>query len=310
MVQKKNIRYKPIFSGKLRRYPSFKNIIDFFLVFIGFFQSVFLILKFKPGAIFSAGGFVAVPLSLAGWFLKVPIFIHQQDIIPGLANKIIAPLAKKITASFEISLKNFNRRKTILTGNPVRPEIFQGNRQKAVKRFQLEENIPTLLVIGGGTGAKDLNRLVFQIVPELVDFCQIVHLTGKGKGINDDKLSFSRYHQVEFLTEEIPDLYQAADLIVSRAGMGVLTELSVLKKPLILVPIPDSHQEANAKYFNEKAGVILLGRKNSTADELLEKIKFLIGSPDELKKLGDKIYQLARSQAGEKISKIILKEIQ
>lgn len=309
MIQTVKIPYQPIFSGKLRRYFSLKNVADLFLILFGFFQSIFLILKFKPQAIFSAGGFVAVPLSLAGWLLGVPIFIHQQDLVPGLANKLIAPLAKKITVSFPVSLKSFKRTKAVLTGNPVRPEIFQGKKQKAVEMFGLEENLPLLLIIGGGTGAKDLNNLIFQIVPDLAGFCQVIHLTGPGKGMVDKKLNQSRYHQVEFLTVEMPDVYQAADLVVCRAGLGTLTELSVLQKPAILIPIPDSHQEANAEYFKEKAGTVLLYQKILTPKVLLEKIKKMIESPDDLKNLGDKIYQLAHPRAGKEIGKIILKGI-
>jgi len=309
LVQEKNILYRSIYSGKLRRYFSFKNITDIFFILFGFIQSIFIILRFKPQAIFSAGGFVAVPLSLAGWFLRIPIFIHQQDIVPGLANKIIAPLSKKITVSFGVSLKSFNPQKTILTGNPVRPDIFEGRKERAIKKFSLEKGLPTLLIIGGGTGAKDLNDLIFQIVPQLTDFCQIIHLTGPNKSIINEKLNHRRYHQIEFLTKEIIDVYQAADLVVCRAGLGTLTELSVLKKPLILIPIPDSHQEANAEYFKEKADIVVLSQKKIIAKILLKQIKNLIMSPDDLKRTGESIYQLIQLRAGEKISKIILKEI-
>lgn len=308
LVQNRNIPYKSIFSGKLRRYFSFKNIIDPFLILSGFIQSVFLILKFKPGAVFSAGGFVAVPLAAAAWLLKVPIFIHQQDIVPGLANKLIAPLARRITVSFEKSLKDFHKKKAFLTGNPVRPEILQGDKQKAIKRFQLEENIPTLLIIGGGTGARDLNELVVQIIPELVAFCQVVHLTGKNKSIKN-QLNFSRYHQMEFLSEGMPDLYQASDLVVSRAGLGVLTELSVLKKPLILIPIPGSHQVANAEYFSEKKAAVLINQKGLTQQILLQKIRQMIFSRNELSLLSSNISKLARPEAARKITEIILKNI-
>lgn len=309
LVKNKNIPYQSIFSGKFRRYISLKNIIDPFLILIGFFQSFFIILKFKPKAIFSAGGFVSVPLAWAAWLLRKPIFIHQQDIVPGLANKLIAPLAKKITISFEKSFKNFSKQKTILTGNPVRKEIFQGDKQRAIKQFNLDNNLPVLLIIGGGTGAQKINEMIAQIVPELVEFCQIIHLTGKGKKIFDKKLDFKNYHQYEFLSQEIPDLYQAADLIISRAGMGVLTELSVLKKPVICIPILDSHQEFNAQYFADREALVLINQKMLKPGKLLEKIKKIINSEKQLKNLSNNIGQLAYPRAGEKIAKIILENI-
>jgi len=306
LVKSKNIPYQAIFSGKFRRYISLKNIIDPFLILIGFFQSFFIILKFKPKAIFSAGGFVSVPLAWAAWLLRKPIFIHQQDIIPGLANKLIAPLAKNITISFDKSFKNFKKRKTILTGNPVRKEILQGNKEKAIKQFNLKNDLPVLLIIGGGTGAQKINEIIIQIVPELVKFCQVIHLTGKGKKIKDRKLDFENYHQYEFLNQEIPDLYQVADLIISRAGLGVLTELSILKKPMICIPIPDSHQEFNAQYFVDQKALILINQKTLKPGKLLEKIKQIINSEKQLKDLSNNIAQLAHPQAGEKIAKIIL----
>ena len=309
LVKSKDIPYQAIFSGKLRRYISLKNIIDPFLILLGFIQSFFLILEFKPKALISAGGFVSVPLAWAAWILRKPIFIHQQDLIPGLANKLIAPLAKKITISFEKSLKGFRKRKTILTGNPVRKEILQGNKQRAIKQFNLNNNLPVLLIIGGGTGAQKINEIMIQIVPELVKFCQIIHLTGKGKEIKDKKLDFENYQQYEFLTQEIPDLYQAADLIISRAGLGVLTELSVLKKPMICIPIPDTHQQANAQYFAEQKALILMDQKTLKPGKLLEKIKQLINSEKQLINLRNNIGKLAHPRAGEKIAKIILENI-
>jgi len=309
LVQNVGMTYRAIFSGKLRRYFSLKNLVDPFLILFGFFQSVFLILKFRPQAILSAGGFVAVPLSLAGWLLGVPIFIHQQDIVPGLANRIIVPLARRITVSFSVSMENFEKKKTVLTGNPVRPEIFQGKKEEAVKIFGLEENVPVLLVKGGSTGAKDLNELIFKIIPQLTNFCQIIHLTGPGKMIIGEKADQTRHHQAEFLIKEMADVYQVADLVVCRAGLGTLTELSILRKPIILVPIPDSHQEVNAEYFQKEADVIVLSQKTLTPEILLEEIRNLIQSPDDLKQKGEKIFFLARPQAAEEISQVILREI-
>ena len=309
LVRNKDIPYQSIFSGKFRRYFSLKNIIDPFLILIGFFQSFFIILKFKPKAILSAGGFVSVPIAWAAWFLKKPIFIHQQDIIPGLANKLIAPLAKKITISFDESFKNFSKEKTILTGNPVRKEILQGKKERAIKQFNLKDNLPVLLIIGGGTGALKINEIIVEIVPELVKFCQIIHLTGKGKKIKDKELKFKNYQPYEFLSQEIPDIYQAADLVISRAGLGVLTELSVLKKPMICIPIPDSHQEFNARYFAEQKALVLVNQKTLKPTQLLEKIKQIISSEKQLKDLSNNIGQMAHPLAGKKIAEIILENI-
>ncbi len=311
LVEANNIPFKSIFSGKLRRYFDWRNIFSPFLIKLGSIQSFFLILKFRPKAIISAGGFVAVPLVWAGWLLRVPTFIHQQDIIPGLANKLMAPLAKKITVSFSESLTSFSQKKAILTGNPARFEITRGSKKRAIERFNLEPDCPTLLVVGGGLGAEKINELITKIAPELVKFCQVIHLTGRGKKYESLKIESlnNRYHQYEFLNPEMSDALAAADLVISRAGMGILTELVSLAKPTILIPISNSHQEANAQYFAGQKAVILMEQKNLNPQILLGKIRQLIFSTDERSVLSLNISKLSRPEAGQKIAEIVLQNI-
>ena len=284
LVERSEMEYHGIHSGKLRRYFAWQNFLDPFKIILGFFESLFILLKYRPDVIFSAGGFVSVPLIWAGFFLGIPTVIHQQDIRPSLSNKLTSCLAKKITVSFKKSLNDFPKTKTILTGNPVRKEILLGNKERAIKRFNLERNLPTILVIGGGTGAEKINQLIFSIIPQLVEFCQVIHLTGKDKlsrfaGSRTAGKINSRYHSYEFLTEEIADAYAAADLVISRAGMGVLTELAVLAKPAIIIPIPQSHQEANALYFAKNKAIILLNQAEG-AEELRRSVE----DPEERKR--------------------------
>ncbi|MDA2936049.1 undecaprenyldiphospho-muramoylpentapeptide beta-N-acetylglucosaminyltransferase [Patescibacteria group bacterium AH-259-L05] len=298
------IPFKSIFSGKLRRYISFRNVIDPFFILIGFVQSFFILLKFKPHAILSAGGFAAVPISTAGWLLRIPVFAHQQDIIPGLSNKLIAPFAKKITVSFEKSLSDFSKRKTILTGNPVRMHVLEGNKERAREVFNLEENVPTVLVVGGGTGSLKINTFIAQIIPDLAQFCQIIHITGNK--IDKGTYTSDRYHAYEFLKTEIKHAYAIADLVISRAGMGVLTELAVLGKPTIIIPIPDSHQENNASYFNEHKAAIVLDQKTLTSQVLLDKVHSLLSSDEKRAVLSLHISKLGNPDVAQNIAKIIL----
>lgn len=302
LVKHHNVKFRAVCSGKFRRYFSWRNFIDPLLILIGFLQSLFILVRFRPDIILSAGSFVSVPIVWVGWFLGIPSVIHQQDIRAGLANKLMAPAAKIITITFEKSIKKFPRRKTHWTGNPVRPEILKGRINRAKKQFKLENNLPTLLVIGGGTGALALNQLIGQIVPELVKFCQIIHLTG-GRGKFKD---LDNYHHYKFLTKEMADAYAVADLVVSRAGMGVLTELANLGKPVILMPIPGSHQMANAQYFVDQQAAIVLDQDEISAETLLEQIEELISDKERLKTLGKDIKSLARPDAAEAIAKITL----
>ncbi len=309
MIKDYNFHFKQIFSGKLRRYFSWQNFIDPIFILLGFFQSIFLLIKFRPQIIISAGSYVSVPVVLAGWLLKIPSLIHQQDIIPSLSNKILAPFAKKITVTFEKSLNDFPKKKTVLVGNPVREVIFKGDKERARERFDLEKNLPVVFILGGGTGAAFLNNLVWQSLDQLLDFCQIIHLTGKGKlEIRNWKSEINyRYHLYEFLTEEIADAYAVADLVISRAGMNVLSELAVLGKPAIIIPIPDSHQEANAKYFAGKNAVIVLNQKELTSQKLLNEIRKLIFDEKLKNQLQENIKKIIPFDAKEKIVKEILK---
>jgi len=302
------IKYQSISSGKLRRYFSLRNLTDLFLILKGFIQSFFVILKFKPQAILSAGAFVSVPLAWAAWILRVPVFTHQQDIRVGLANRLMARVSKKITVSFEKSLKNFPPSKTILTGNPVSPKILTGDREKAIKKFELNPNWPCLLVMGGGTGAQEINKAIEKIIPDLIKFCQIIHLTGPQKKLG--KFIHDHYHQVEFLNQKsLADVYLCADLVVSRAGLGSLTELSVLKKPAIIIPISDSHQEDNANYFAEQKAIVLLEDKKINPKNLLIKIRELILDNEQRALLSLNISKLASTEASKTISKVILDNI-
>lgn len=303
LVRIYNIPYQGIHCGKLRRYFDWRNFFDPILLWLGVIESFFIINKFKPNIILSAGSFVSVPVVWLGWVLRIPILIHQQDIVPGLANLIMAPFATKITVTFEKSLADFPRKKTILTGNPVRSEIMNGDKKGAIKKFGLEENLPTLLVVGGGTGAQKINEMIYQIIPELTKFCQVIHLTGKNKYLKSSAQysATKRYHPYEFLTTEMADAYAVADLVISRAGMGVLTELMALAKPAILIPIPDSHQEKNAQFFADKKAVYVLWQKYLTPQFLFEKIRELILNKGELDKLSQNIKKLFQPEATKKI---------
>jgi len=321
------IQYKSISSGKMRRYFSFKNFIDPFLIKLGFFQSLWIIFKFNPDIILTAGGFVAVPVVWAGWILRKPVLIHQQDIEVGLANKLMTPFASIITVSLEESLKNFKSKKakTYFTGNAIRQKISKfpllkkeriegwGDDPRLAKEgiggvFNLENNLPTLLILGGGTGALSLNTFFIQILSELTKFCQIIHITGKDKTKNHiskkKKEILKRYHLHEFLNN-IEDAYGAADIIITRAGMGVLSELAVLEKPAIIIPIPDGHQEDNAAYFTDKEAGILL-KQDELEKKALDTIKNLLSNKEKMEKLSKNIGKIMPKDGAGKIAELIL----
>ncbi len=305
LCQSNNLPFRSINSGKLRRYLSLRNLLEPFFILLGFLQAFLQIQKFKPDAVLSAGSFVAVPVMLAAYLKGLPRFIHQQDIQKGLANKLMTPLASKITVSLEKSLKDFPLSKVILTGNPVRSVILEGKKEEALNFFNLKDNLPVLLIIGGGTGALKLNQVVFEAAKELVNFIQIIHLTGRGKG--QDDYHHEHYHSFEFLDEELALAYAASDLVISRAGMGVLSELAILGKPTILVPMPQSHQSRNAQYFEKNKAAIIISQGILTPLILTQTVRETIKNDKQLKELSHNILKIMKPNADELMAQEVLK---
>ncbi|MFA5076380.1 MAG: undecaprenyldiphospho-muramoylpentapeptide beta-N-acetylglucosaminyltransferase [Patescibacteria group bacterium] len=297
-----------VHGGKLRRYFSWQNFLDPLRIVAGFFQGLNIIYKFKPDIIISAGAFISVPIVFAGWLLRVPILVHQQDIIPGLANKLMMPYAKKITVAFEQSLKDYPKDKVSWLGNPIRQSIFQSNRTAALAKFNLTADLPVLLVLGGGTGALALNQLVADNLNELVSFCQVIHITGSGKAlaVSDTPAVASRYHPYEFLTTDLALAYAAADLVVSRAGLSTLTELANLGKPTILIPIENSHQEANANYFARYNAVEVAAQSSLDGQKFVDLVQGLINNLAQLHSLTRNIKTLMKTGAAKAVVDLIL----
>lgn len=181
LIEPFHIPYHGISSGKLRRYFSMKNFTDPFRVLKGFHEANQLIKALKPDVIFSKGGFVSVPVVMAGKRNHVPTIIHESDITPGLANKLSMPSATKICCNFPETLKNLPADKAILTGSPIRQELLTGDREMAKKFCHFTSDKPVILVIGGSLGAAAVNQAVRNILPELLESFQIIHLCGKGK---------------------------------------------------------------------------------------------------------------------------------
>lgn len=257
LVSREDIRFYSISSGKLRRYLSLKNFTDFFKFIIGLFQSFNILRKEKPDICITTGGFVSVPVHMIAWVLDIKSWVHQQDVQPGLANKIMAKFASKVTTATEKSLKHFSKEKTECIGNPVRKDIYEGSAERARKLFNLERNKPVIFALGGGTGAKEINQLVTDNIEDLASNVQIIHITGPER---DDSVAkklekqYKDYHAYTFLDEEIKHAYAAADLVVCRAGFGTLTELVALEKPAILIP-KKGHQQRNAELFQDSNNI-------------------------------------------------------
>jgi len=304
MVEGVEIKFKAIAGGKWRRYFSLKNLADIAKIKIGFWQSLWVMLKWRPNLIMSAGSFISVPVVWAAWFLRVPVLIHQQDALPGLANKLMAPFAKVVTVTFEKSLADYGK-KAVWIGNPTRSQLKIKNYELRIFNLKINKDLPVLLVLGGGTGAEAINDLVWQSLGELTKFCQIIHITGRNKGMLNNRSKINNYIGYDFLNvDQMAEALNLSEAVVTRAGMGVLTELSFLNKPAIIIPMPASHQAANAEMFKEAA--IVLEQKNLTAEKFIKEIKNLIENKELRKSLGEKMGRVMKRGANEAMVKIIL----
>jgi UDP-N-acetylglucosamine--N-acetylmuramyl-(pentapeptide) pyrophosphoryl-undecaprenol N-acetylglucosamine transferase len=278
------IPFVAVRSGKLRRYWDLRNLTDPARVLLGVGEAYGIARRFKPQAAFAAGGFAAVPPMVAARLAGARTIIHQQDVAPGLANRLLTPLADTITVSVSSSAAHFPARRTVLTGNPVRQELLAADPARAIAAFGLDPAVPLVVVTGGGTGALGLNRLVSEAVPWLVADAQVVHLTGRGRAVPTQ--ASARYQTREFVVAEMPDLLAAATLVVSRAGMGTLTELAALGKAGLVVPMPDSHQWANARAFAALGAIEVVDQQQVTAGEFAARVGALLAAPDRRARLG------------------------
>ncbi len=262
-------------------------------------KAVSLLRKIRPGAIVSAGAYVSVPVAFVAWFMRIPVWTQQLDVVPGMANKLMAPFAKKITVTWPESALAFPKKKTEVVGAMVRKMVKVGEPKLARDRYGFDAAKPTVLVMGGGTGAASLNDVMAIIGPDLIKHANVLHLTGKGKSLTTLNEIGGTYVALEFLAEGMADAYAAADIVVARAGMGTIAELAALGKPAILVPIKHSHQEANAKALLERGAADVISYL--TPQTLLQAIQKLLEDKDHRETLAANIRSLFPLNADERI---------
>lgn len=315
LVQSSGMQFAALPVAKLRRYRSVKNISDIARITVAFTKSLFFIARFKPDCIIGAGSFVQVPVVYAARILspKTRIIIHQQDIQKGLANRLCEQFAHKITVATKKSLADFTREKTVYTGNPYRREILEGDVRNAFSLFHLEKDVPTVLILGGSAGAQALNNIVIAALPALTKFSQILHITGRDKEIKLERQTIAgeisrlaRYHRYAYLTTELPHAYAIADVVVSRAGFATLTELAALAKPAILIPMPGTHQECNASYFESAGATVALKQTQLTPELFAKRIQKLVENKEERFMLSSRIHGILPQDANERFVREIV----
>lgn len=285
LIEEQNIPYYGISSGKLRRYFDVKNFSDPFKVLKGYGQSIKLLKRIKPDVVFSKGGFVSVPVVLAARHCHIPAIIHESDITPGLANRIAIPKATKVCCNFPETLKYLPADKAVLTGSPIRSNLFTGNKERAFALCKFEDHSKsTLLVVGGSSGSKVINTAIRNLLPELIKTYNIIHLCGKGN-VDNELLGTVGYAQFEYADEELSDMFALADLVISRAGANAICELLALHKPNILIPLSAAasrgDQILNANSFRSQGFSYVLEEEELTNTTLLEAIEHVCRKRDD-----------------------------
>ncbi|MCD1261617.1 undecaprenyldiphospho-muramoylpentapeptide beta-N-acetylglucosaminyltransferase [Paenibacillus athensensis] len=255
IIEREQIPFYPISSGKLRRYFDLKNFKDPFRVLKGVYDSYRLLRRLKPAIVFSKGGFVSVPVVFGSRLNRIPVIIHESDITPGLANRLSIPMATKVCVTFPESLAHVQSDKAVLTGLPIRNRLMDGNASRGRALCDFHSGKPVVLVMGGSLGSQAINQALRDELPRLLEHFQIVHLCGKG---NVSAAHAVRgYKQFEYVSDELADLLAMSELVVSRAGATSIFEFLALQKPMLLIPLTlaasRGDQILNARSF-AKAG--------------------------------------------------------
>ncbi|WP_285777353.1 UDP-N-acetylglucosamine--N-acetylmuramyl-(pentapeptide) pyrophosphoryl-undecaprenol N-acetylglucosamine transferase [Microtetraspora sp. NBRC 13810] len=317
------IPFTAITTGKVRRSPSLRelatNVADAFRVPLGILQAISAVRRHRPDVVLSTGGYVAVPIGIAAFLLRRPLVMHEQITSLGLANRVLSRIATRVAVSHASTVEHLPpsaRSRAVVTGNPVRPEMLRGNRERGLRHLGFDAGLPVVYVTGGAQGSRQINTLVEAVLPRLLPHAQVLHQCGQA-GI--DRLSQvaaalpewmrARYRPVAFLGAELPDMLAAADIVISRSGAGTLAELTAVGKPSVLIPlIPTGgdEQRANARHLAEAGAARALLHADPTPDQLLAELGGLLDDPRLRDEMARAARALGRIDAADALAHLVL----
>ena len=316
LVPERGIPYFAVATGKLRRYWSWRNVSDLTVAApAGVIQAAGHLRRLRPRMVLATGGFVALPTVIAAAMRGVPVVVHEQTAVPGLANRIAARFARRVALSFPGSEARVPAGKGVLTGNPLRPELRDGSRADALARFGLDPSLPLVYVTGGAQGAHRINRAVGEILVPLLEHAQVIHQCGDHPTTGDrawlearradlpPQLA-QRYTVVPYVGAELAAIYATASLVIGRAGAGTVNECCQLGLPALYVPLPGAsgdEQTANARTVERAGGCQLLPQAALTPDALRGRALGLLAEPTRLKEMGERARSVAIPDAAERI---------
>jgi UDP-N-acetylglucosamine--N-acetylmuramyl-(pentapeptide) pyrophosphoryl-undecaprenol N-acetylglucosamine transferase len=323
------LRFAAIKAGKFRRYHSASalskvlnletlgpNVRDMGRMVAGLGGALRILRRFRPDVVFLKGGYVCLPVGLACRILRIPYVVHESDISPGLTNRILGRWAEKIAVAFPVrSYREFDQRKLVYTGSPVRAEINQISHDDAIRKLDLAGDLPVLFVTGGSSGSAQINDAIIKALPELLEFCQVVHLTGEREfervkfELRHTQLDHAEhYHPYGFLTGEMAAALVAADIVVARAGANTIAELATVGKATVLIPNYEmaGHQVENARALSRAGAARVLDGSKLTTPRLVGEIRRLAEDRGERDRLVQAIAQFAKPDAAVELAQVIL----
>ncbi|MEK7482267.1 MAG: UDP-N-acetylglucosamine--N-acetylmuramyl-(pentapeptide) pyrophosphoryl-undecaprenol N-acetylglucosamine transferase [Patescibacteria group bacterium] len=323
VLGQEGITVKALLAGKARRYLNFvsfwQNVFDILIKApLGFCQAFGYILYLNPDIVFCKGGYGSLSAGISAWLLRIPVFLHESDAVAGLANRILARVSASVFTSFP-ETEFFPQKMVLPVGNPIRREILGGRKEEAKLLARITGARPVVLFMGGSQGARRLNDLLIPILSELLAEFEIIHQAGEK---NFQQLSIEvktiisesqklYYHLVPFLKEtDLKHIYSVCDLVVSRAGSGIIFELAALGMPSILVPLPESaqnHQVKNAYVYAANGAAMVIEEANLTERFFLEKIRFLFSHPEEMALMKEQALKFAKPDAAAMVAEEITK---
>jgi UDP-N-acetylglucosamine--N-acetylmuramyl-(pentapeptide) pyrophosphoryl-undecaprenol N-acetylglucosamine transferase len=309
VVPKAGYRIKLIWARALLRKLSYKAVSAPFVSLVGFFQALNILRKFAPQALLSTGGYASLPVVLAARLLRVPIYIHEQNVLPGVTNRLLARWAKEIFLSFE---QSHDYLKGTVTGNPVRREIMAADREKSRHNLGYGPQDTVVFIMGGSQGARSINQTVIASLPRLASAAgriKLIHVVGnRDAGLVDSALrpgQYPFYRKVNYLYN-VAEMLAAADLAVSRAGATAIAEFTCRGLPMVLVPFPysaEGHQDLNARVVAAAGAGIFVANSEFTPERFISLISDkgldlsgmrraakLIGRPDAAARIVERIY--------------------
>lgn len=312
IVPRAGIRLSTVRAGALRGMGPLRAATSAVSLVHGSASALRILREFRPDVLLATGGYASTPAAVAARIVGCPILVYLPDIQPGLAVKFLSRLANKVAVSFEEAAKYFPASKVVMTGYPVRPALFGGDRVSMRQRLGLDASRKTVLVLGGSRGARSINAAVAEALEPLLTMAQFIHMTGENdyeaamesKSRLPAKLACG-YHVFAYLHDEMVPALLAADLAVARAGAATMGEFAAAALPSILVPYPYSgqHQEANAVFMQSQGAARHLPDTELSGALLATAVGELLRDEANLRQMSESARRLARRYAARDIAR-------